>query len=1629
MDSLIEGNITFPKLSFTPISKENDLDSIEEKLDKANSLIVIGEKGCGLTTELALFVQRHQENSISFFNNELRYDYCNSNFIEDVIKLQLYIYAYKHKPMKEELSCNSLEILAFQASKRAKKSNQIIYFVFDGFDAISEVKKDGVIFVLNKIFRNKDRFRYVFSSRKERLNNIHSFVDRDTEAWEMSKISNNEVVEYLKGYCDSLTSDQLNALKTIICRSGERLQYVTMDNSNPEEHIRKILTHLNVIKEDIYTIEGDIIDSIDNQGRCGTLLAIVAISEIPLKSDVIIKMVNSNEAEFKLLMQKLDRYLITDESGFIVYKFKHMHLYCRSKFDYMRNDIELLLLKQFENNDIFVPELMPLYNKHKPEMILKLLSPENINKMLDEGKSQASVNEQCIYGYKASTQEETAYAERFRFAVNKSVSLEIERNVLWDYEIDALLSLERWEEAIVYANSIYLVEEKFKSLIAIASYKKLPDDIKKSVVDEIHSLMDIINFESIPDKSIELAKALMPIAFRDALEIIERISKIDKGRIDWDRLYTVLYMTMYDDVSDDRDNVIDYEELKSRISDDSVRKFVDVMKSAFGNITVEEVKEKMNLLSSNTQKIIFLNYWIPLNKKAPGISDLILYAIQLTIEDSNMEMPKLSSLLNYSKALKYISEDEPQKEIVEKINGILSTLKSPFQIYIDIKVELAKVAYIYSKEDGCNLIIDLYLELYDVDDMALRATGLSKILSLYENSGMKKDFEEQLCTANKMLDEIMLIIGEEIKRTAYHYKLIEGSLKALVCDYPTFVKTIIPLMNSLDRRSRAFKLAATEYVKHKPLNKIDWTYLCYMIDSINFDVSDRFYPLNMFVQRLKGIKDSTLQANDVKRLDKYIDDIDNDSDLVVIIMYLYLWFTKYYHSDSYTVKLKDKLRNKWKGISIAKVKIDVGYYLVKELCDNGERNLALSFMTEIEDIKSDSLLSSASNMTAYFNSFEIYSRAMVRMIQIDINAENKLKDVNKLFDTADSTGISVLFWSKIALAYYTHNDIGKMGNIATEYILPSLDSRDISMQYHKMILFHCGPVLFLTCSEKYFSELEKFDPYFKVVCIDNIAKFLFTKNPFTEKWNENTNCYNITFKDVEYLIDLMKHNEDDNTLYCVVDRVCSSIKDNNTQISKQMYVSIIDAFKKIAEDKLPSKTGLQHDGYKIGIMIALECLKTNPDWTKFKSEIDNINNEADRSFLLNQLACYTKNKTTAGRLLEESYTICQGLNLHYDKYVRMNMLLTISLSVSKEKFNQYFPKMIKQLKEDKDAGFSFSETLVDLAIQSDDERYINSVVEMFDDDPSRLHYKRMLCLKDASRKRIEQAEKDLTKVSILKNVDCASFFSTKLSEITSQKGIVTKIDKFSGVFDFIMTNNISETKNAMSYFIENLYRSADKKQKRSKEILDSICNYLFHNIQLVLSLSVGSADNLKRISRSFVASTGNGTFIRPGERSKAISLIIEWYKKHPFGLLYIVDAYFNPEDLNLIKNILDINNDIQVRILTHKQKWEGSDYKTYWSQQFAKPQSYIEITQLCYQENMANGPLHDRYTVVYDEDTKNYYGIKGNSLSSYGNKECDIEEMSDNQIEGFKSIINDYCLSKIRLIDGKKLAYNVVTIN
>lgn len=1624
---------THPRIREVMISRESYLDFYEKQFKEGDRVLCVeGPEGVGVTTALAMFAKRHGDNCASYFNNGWSRHLLNPQSIVQSLLQQLSFYT--KIDLNPEETETSLGQCLYKLSKAGKNKNNYLYFVFDGFYDIPSEYVDVIKAVLHPLF-GLENGRFLFSGTVESINRLlpENVVARQSNV--ILRFQLNDVEGYLHTICPNLSKEDVSLIYDMSDKGlARKLAILTEKVQN--DGIEKVRDYYSSMEEDFYAEDYEWIEEQDDKNLT-LLMALLSYSERPLNRLAVMHTLKLNEESLNVLFNKCKDY-VEDREGLITLKSDDYRKYLRSKLARYKTDIELLLIDQIEKGseeDKFA--YLPALYKHQKNnrMLVDYLTSENVQRYLEDKKSQAALNEQCEYGFNACTDFETQAAQYFRFAINRSVSREIEKNELSDAEIEALIAIGDDEQAFDLTQNVFLLEERLKCLLIIAQAgKHLPVAMREELNAQITTLANTIDYAHMPDKALELAKLMMPVKMEKALDIIDEVAKVTKDRMQIDRLYAVFSLSYNNEGKSDDANAAKADIVDMKIADEGLRKMATVMKSIMKESTAAQVVAKMKELPVNSQ-LYFLRYWIPDHKKREDIGDAVEYAVKLVIDSSATSMPKVTFLRAFCKPLPDMPTAQV-KAVVSLLDAVVANIKFPTVEYVRLMILIISALVKSDKKVAEDRLQNLYLEITEQKDKALQAHCKAMLLRDYEQLGEKKDVENWLMPSFDLQDEIFDDVVEVLKNSAYHLKVVEGPIQALVCGYPTFVKDVIAQMNTKERQGRAYLLAATEYVKQMDIKKFNWRYFLKLYSQITYDESELYKPLLEMVHKIIEVDEKDMSVLEGLR-ENYglFKEIEQAEMVCFFLSSLYVWLCQNYggekFSDGSPVKdfqqqVRDDLEKAWNTITVPWLKVNTGYNIAKVLSKISMKNEAREYVAKTAKIRQRQLLSSLSCVAAYGESLNLYAHSLGILIRSGLCQEEDINQFKQLLSYDDSEGDAMILWSRVALEYHAVGDTENFDKIMTNYVSKPLDK--FAGDSQKKILFFISPALYMSLPTLFYNWIENYDTCFKNACIENIARYIQTKYPYPEytSTNEIEALVPLVQKDYEMLLDLMEHSEDEAFIFNQTDIITRSISQNvGRKVSREIQRVILGKLEDIVKERLPMVGGIQHDGYLIACMAMIDAKKTdgNMDAASYKSKIEAVKNRADQAFLYAHVACYIKRTAEKSEFMDLALQKTKEIDYTFDKFNRFALCVQESFQATPARTKSIATDVIETMQANNNGTYSDYQRMLDL-VRDHDEELADAMLEKVDDDPARLEYKQRLRLRAASNKKIEAAKNDFTQVRRLTSDEQIRFFDKQMECLIKKKNVVRDLNSTESIITSIYDHPITDTQNAALYFMENVYQK-NAVNGKYKVLLREMHQAILYNLKIVLAIASGTKEKLERVNRIMNESDNNNDFIKVGQGDEGIRKLVEWYKDHPCDVLRIIDPHFHAEDLFIIKMLMDVNNDLKCFILTHKGDDEPLNdvFQKGWNAVSAELPGRIEVKSCRYEEQHEKAPFHDRWWLLYDADKDVYYGDRMSSISTFGSRITEISEMEPDAIKSAMYYFNRFFVDMVLRDEERKLEY------
>lgn len=1620
---------TFPEQVEDELWRDIHLSLCEEKLRDNTVVCLTGEEGVGTTTFLSQFARQHRDNCVSYFYNGFDLIQLDSEVMERDITEQLYWFAAK-------CNCPSgvkhvTDVYSKVLKQLKKTKDGVMYFVFDGFGNIPTEYEENICKLIENLQWEKAHF--LLSGKKEQIERFF----KKTRRWSITEVSllrfsEPDTRDYFSRSNPDLNKEQLNVLYKISRGNARRMSDLRtkylLKGRIEELMMADIDANSDLNVEDYDRIRRDSDQSVL------PLFALMAYADFPIKVDFAAQVLEITTSDVRAMAARHNDYIAVSADDILSLRSEGFRKYlCERLLDYKR-DLVLSQIRVMEGRKVSEGYALALPALYKTaglnERLIEYLSADNIQRILAEGHSQAVLNVQCGFGYEACAALPSKYlSNRFYFSLHRAASREIERNELWDYEIAALLAVGQHAKALALAQTVYLSEERLKCFLIIA---RKPDGLSAEdqavLKDNIRQLVEEIKFEDIPDKSMVLAKLLLPIDYKAAIDIVDRINKAHIQDINTDDILSQFSLYEQSDLEEDdarRDLA------RSHIQDTGLREFVDATRNLFSKDDVDTFLEALKRLPNYAQQLRLLRYWLPGHMDKENIGKAVLEALRLIVADSDTEMPK-ARVLNEVVCHMGSMSREQMEEGLRYINSLGDTIMHPTSDYVDAMITVIEGSRNVLPENSQALLEDLFLFVDDLKDEGMWLTCTAKLLGHFDRLGDSMMVGATIGTKEQLRLKLKQKAAKLLLATAYHMKIVEGPIAALVCTEPELIETVIAGMNTAERRSRAYSYAAEQYIVHVEPEKLDPDYFFRLLTKAEVKHGDCWKPLSLLSSKLLSGEKYNHQKllPFVKSHFQFLDKLENVWQQCTISMRIYRWADRHFPDDLFVDEIKNQMLSWWDSYNQRQDKIILGFNIAKIVARRSKEE-AERMIERCSCLRHQGPLTSSSCVDAFYNSHGLYINSLVTLISRGLCDDTILQSFKDDERDLVCESEQASMWGRIALAYHLAGNEEMFRNIGDQY-LPTDYSR-FTPDEQKWLIYHISPTLYLRGQQKFFTLLDSYDDVFRDICLKRVCVFVISKKlDYVDL--ELRGTYELTYSDYIDLNTLIDHMTNDNDLFQIVEIIARNLRSYNRTVaplSTQQKKAIHGTTSAIVEKKLPASEGIRHDGYKIACQAILEYANHSFQTAQkavWREKIKTVDNMADRAFLYFYIAPFFAKHPDKEEFFRKGIEETRDVHFAFDRLSRFGMAIT---ECAINNLSALLPSVSDEalLCLKTDGTEEMYEGLLDTIHQYKPE-LAESIMVKLDQDPARVYNKRRLQNHLDSVKRLAKAGKDMTSISDLNREEQRKFFEERLQNLLNGKGQVQTVeDVFSLAMGYLYDNTLSDAIPAIQYLLETVSQR-QKMNKNYKELLLAMHKVIRSNLWVVLSLATDTKERMEQVNAVFGCSQAAPEgYIGIGDYNKAVDYLLRWYQQCGYGELTIIDPHFKPSDLRIIKLLADENNDLSIRILTHKHKYTVEDYTHEWHAVSAGVKTPVQITLIGVADKPSTGPLHDRYWICFDEENDKRLGITLNSLNGMGKKESSIQQIDDNIALYALHSYSRYVDRKPKKVDEMELEYEAFKLD
>ncbi|MEQ2528862.1 hypothetical protein WMO40_19480 [Bacillaceae bacterium CLA-AA-H227] len=1632
---------SYPDFFYNSIPMDNLLETIEQMFQVYNEEIVIieGEDGAGKTNILKQFCDKYNNNAISVFIKQ------SSKYAYDpqVIKADLYnqihwiITSKEYKVYNEELDNSQLNMLYVRFNRIIRNKSNPYYIVIDGLEDIPESENYILEIILDLIpfGLNGKNVKFLFSSNSK--DRVSSYLDRKGVRYKeflLPGFSFEQSVKFFEGL--ELSSQQIEEIRKI-CKGRPGDMFTVRRTLETGISAEDLLDEIHDKLPNLFEYEWFRLDKSNN--KLIDLLAIISHEPKNNKSSFIAQLLNISEIELFQMVEPISFINLDKDKKQISFFSETYRKFISKKLEDKKNEVKNLIINHllYSEDDESILYL-PIYlsEAERFEELIQYLTPELFSKLLLKTQSLGTLSRMAQLGISASSKLRKD-AELFRYGMQSSLIMENYTTKIWESEVKALISLNDYDKALTLTQSNALIEDRLHMLSIIARHKKeqglIPD---KEITEGINALVEMIDYNSLGEKALEIAKNLVFTNPELAIDIIERSagSTQEENALDW--AFANLSLSAMRESNSPVNNLEVFRSVNSKIQDPEMRTFFEEFLSFIRNSSADELLNQVKKYESVSDQIYILSNWCATISNKEGIEEVILYALNITVKKSEYA-PNAGIYRKLSTALSNIKTSNKLQEIVNLFDSQINNIEKigPTEDYIITQLNLTKAVCKFDFHLSCERFIELYFYISELEDISIKTEAYSNLLTSLLENDQENILEKEYKLKTSVEEELDKCIGLLMRGSAQQFDSFKGTIQALSKNNPLKALSIVEKINTLYSRDRLY----FEFIKTYSNDILDEEGIKLVYEVIN-KITDIDYYSNSIIEIIESLfrnKEECLDKNVLNYLSIFnlIREIAEPDLRCKGICLTYSLIKNIEELASLKKSLLKELKNTWDTIDIGWRKVDIGFKIINTLSTES-LEYSREFLKDIEDFRGELTFYDPNLSWSYVHIIRLLIRAYSGILSNDIDSPNDLVNITKLIEIIPSDGEQAILWHELAIRLYLNGRSSEGKRIVLEELKSCLANiPDSDLRYRTYVIKKVATSLFLAHKSTAIELLDTLPKLERDLALYEIANFIFTKTSPSDPYDGmQGQGYEINYEDVIDLCEIIEQIDLDSLIYSIISDIGDSIHvKQSKKFTIQQKLDIASRIDKLIEEKLPNKVHIQHDGYKIVSKATVFRIKQAKmqDWLALIEDAKRIPNNSDKALVLTIVATNIPKNNNHDRILElidEVDKITETLPTINDKIVQYEALASHLVKIDQVKSKSFIKKAIdlSLTKDDDGKVLNTQKRLIDFAHKIDPE-FAQSLVSITDSDPARSkirkELKEELQMLELKKKMLDSSEKENTNMPKEHYVKASWKL---LGQLNANRVGTLRVEDIREYIDVCANMPLQEAFPIYCWILENSNIRFKQDSASANQYIRPIFQSILLGADLSILMSGNNKTQINRANNTTLSNTNSSIIIKSGERELAVSYLRAWFEKNAKQYIKICDPYFGVEDLSILQLFRVIKPDITFEVLTsvknQKQEIKGDfeeEYMKYWRLHVADqdpPQTEIVIVGKKIDGEL---PIHDRWILTQGG------GLRlGTSFKSLGlKKDSEISLLEEHEVEPISDDVNQYLEDKIRSYDGERLVY------
>ena len=1228
------------------------------------------------------------------------------------------------------------------------------------------------------------------------------------------------------------------------------------------------------------------------------------------------------------------------------------------------------------------------------------------------------------------------------YALSRSIIQQASQTNGIEHEIRARGAVGDIEGALAIANDVPLLTQRMRLLaVTVDALSNSPGFDPTPLLEEIREIYQSLDPETLPtEEGIDIATDLYPIDAELALNLLKQVTRSEADDFSFELALTrvtvaALKSQMADATRGGDNNVMPVP--KDIQVDEKLRRLLEASEIFFRPKSAAEVLEVTESIKEPSERLFILRKWVALHPLRTDAIDVVESTVHDAISTPQFA-PNASFYREITTPLPYVLDSKRRKRIVSILDGQKEIIrnKGPIIDYVRLQLRLAESNYVDGElSRTVDRLEELYIESIDpLDELESRITCLGWFISNLHKFDPCRKLDQQTDVLD-MADEAFEGTFTEILHTsADQLQILKNTIRALAISKPDIALSVCRRLNTIDRRTTAFREAISSMCKArttKPMSALVFQALDEMEHGDQFDVAIRetatrfsrdvedgdrpVDELKQLLGRLEKCSSSVIRAKCLAEMSEALSDCSN--------------------TDSFRNSTGSRLLSEFNSISNPRSKYLTACQLVSALREK-RPDLAKEVFAFLADLNRETS-GSEDVERGIFSILDLLTKASYALAESDLLSDNDIARVCDMVGRVADLEQKVDLFSTLAFYFWRAGKSHRFSEIVNQQVWPALKSLSGKDRVTAYRAWQCAyPAVWLDDRDRARHAISQFPASVRDKCTFTLSLALLQKQPPGEPFDDSNSATSLLrFSDIQNLLQLSEETEEDRVIFAIFEWIASDVTGprSKVRLTNDQRAEVRRRMLEISERKLPMKERIQHAGYQI--LCKAQALRISPTvdltWEKLINEAEALDNKADRVYVLARLAVNLprKQKSTTDRLLKNAESMAEGLPTIEDRYGRLVLIADLTIDRYREQASRTLKKAFELVVNPGSRRSAFREhQIIDIAYRLDPELPMKLAM-LFDDDPAREHYKdraKLQVHRHQLKKDIGDARNRPDLTTLQDDPNLASATWRALGALNSGRMVATNMVRLREMLVCASNYPLNTSYPIYSWILSNALIKYSRTSE-SKTYIRDLFEGMLRGADFFFSITKAGGRLGSNPEWEDRGDAHSHFIVQIGGRDKAKEFLQTWLEESAVDSISIVDPYFGIDDLEFLVQVIEANSNLHVQIVTSKKHqlaaYINTDlpgaYSAAWRRlcEHAPPETEILVVGT---EGTGDAPFHDRWILSKG------VGLRlGTSYNSLGNKDSEISVLGGEEVSSLQKTVNRYVSRQVKEYKGERVRYEM----